>query len=232
MGDTSAINSMENTAKAITRLPKFLRSKICRDFKDAKLNNQSLNLTTLEISLGNKIAELFNPISAIIEHEEKRKRDFRENSHRLERDNRNPLRTFLALEEGTLNYQPNILRCWLCSKDHKIAECNHFVTLSADECLRLVKIKKLSFNCLSISHMISNCKSKVFCRVDNCKKRHHTLLHPVNEGDDSNSSSNDTTQNYETSQHSTIGLNDQTSESLQQSEAAVNTQLGAKHTFL
>ena len=101
-----------------------------------------------------------------------------------------------------------------------------------DERLRLVKVNKLCFNCLSNSHMIKNCKSKVFCRVDNCKKRHHTLLHPVNEGDNSNSSSNDTTQNYQTNQHATIGLNDQTSESPQQSEAAVNTQLGAKHTFL
>ena len=80
--------------------------------------------------------------------------------------------------------------------------------------------------------MIHNCKSKVFCKVDYCKKRHHTLLHPVNEGNNSNSSSNDATQNYQTNQHTTIGLNDQLSESPQQSEAAVNTQLGAKHTFL
>ena len=33
--------------------------------------------------------------------------------------------------------------------------------------------------------------SKVFCRVDNCKKRHRMLLHPVN--DNNNSSSNDAT---------------------------------------
>ena len=80
--------------------------------------------------------------------------------------------------------------------------------------------------------MIHNCKSKVFCKVDNCKKRHHTLLHPVNEGNNSNSSSNDATQNYQTNQHTTIGLNHQIFESPQQSETAVNTQLGAKHTFL
>ena len=61
--------------------------------------------------------------------------------------------------------------------------------------------------------MISSCKSKDFCRVNNCKKRHHTLLHPIN-------------------QHTTIGLNDQTPESSQQSEELVNTQLGEKHTFL
>ena len=80
--------------------------------------------------------------------------------------------------------------------------------------------------------MINSCKSKVFCRVDNCKERHHTLLNPVNEGNNSNSSSNDTTQNYQTNQHTAIGLNDKTLELPQQSEAAVNTQRGAKHTFL
>ena len=75
-------------------------------------------------------------------------------------------------------------------------------------------------------------KSKVFCRVDNCKKRHHTLLHPVNEGNNSDSSSNDATQNYQTNQHVTIGLKYQTSALSQQSEATVNTQLIAKHIFL
>ena len=106
------------------------------------------------------------------------------------------------------------------------------MTLTVDERLRLVKNNKLCFSCLSNSHMIHKCKSKVFCKVDNSKKRHHTLLHPVNQCDNINSSSNDATQNYQTNQHATIGLNHQISESLQQSKAVVNTQLGAKHTFL
>ena len=73
-GDTSAINSIEKTTKAITILPRYLRSKFHRDFKHEKLNNQSVNLKTFEISLGNKVAELFNTISAIIYHQEKQKR--------------------------------------------------------------------------------------------------------------------------------------------------------------
>ena len=145
MGDISAINSIENTTKAITRLSRFLRSKFFRDFKDAKLKNQSLNLTTSEIWLGNKVAELFNPMSAIIDHQQKQRRDFHKDSHCLERDNRNPYRKFLALAEGTPNYQSNILRCWLSSKDHKIAEYHQFVTLSVDERLILVKTKSFKF---------------------------------------------------------------------------------------
>ena len=182
-------------------------TNVTRDFKDPKLNNQSLDLTTFEIWLGNEVVELFNPISAIIDHQEKQRKGFHKDSRRLERDNTNPCCTFLALGEGTSKYQPNILRYWLCSKNLKTAECNQFVTLSVDERLRLVKVSKLCFNCLSNFNMINSCKSTVFCRVDNWKKRHHTLLNPVIECNNNNSSSNDTTQNYETYQHTTIGLN-------------------------
>ena len=95
------------------------------------------------------------------------------------------------------NHQLNTLRCWLCSKDHMIAECNQFVTLSVDD---ISESQQIMF-CLSNSHMINSCKSKVFYRVDNCKKKHHALLHSINEGNNNNSSSNDTTQNYQTNQH-------------------------------
>ena len=61
MGDTSAINSIENTMKAITRLTRYLRSKFYRDFKDAKLNNKSLNLTTCKICLGIKLLNSLIP---------------------------------------------------------------------------------------------------------------------------------------------------------------------------
>ena len=103
------------------------------------------------------------------------------------------------------------------------------VTFLVDERLRLANVNKLCFDCLSNYHTINGCK--VLCMVDNCKKRHHTLLHPVNKGNN-NFSSNDTTQNYQTNHHITIGLNDQTLKLPQQEEAAVNTQLGAKHKFL
>ena len=82
MADTSAINLKENTTKLITRLPRYLRSKFYRDFKDAKLNNQSLNLTKFKICLGNKVAELFNFISAITSHQEKQKQDFHKDSQK------------------------------------------------------------------------------------------------------------------------------------------------------
>ena len=46
--------------------------------------------------------------------------------------------------------------------------------------LKLLKIKKLCFNCLLNTHLINKCKSKTSCKIDCCKKRHHTILHPPN----------------------------------------------------
>ena len=43
MGDTSAIRSIEDITKAITRLPRYL--------KDIRMRNQTFNLTTFQISL-------------------------------------------------------------------------------------------------------------------------------------------------------------------------------------
>ena len=69
--DVSAINLIENITKAITRLPRYLRSKFYWDFRDAKLNNQSLSLQTFKIWLGNQVNKLYDLISAIDNHQEK-----------------------------------------------------------------------------------------------------------------------------------------------------------------
>ena len=40
--------------------------------------------------------------------------------------------------------------------------------------------KKICFNRLSNTHLINKCKSKISCKIDGCKKRHHTILHSPN----------------------------------------------------
>lgn len=60
--------------------------------------------------------------------------------------------------------------------------------------------------------MINSYKSKVFCRVGICKEKHSTLLHAVNLGINNKSPSRNTTQNYQTNQHTAVGLHSRTSE--------------------
>ena len=70
-----------------------------------------------------------------------------------------------------------IFMCWLCSGNHKVSVCPEITVLSHAEKIKLVKDKNLCFNCLSNTHLINNCISKFSCRVSNCGKRHHTILH-------------------------------------------------------
>ena len=42
---------------------------------------------------------------------------------------------------------------------------------------KVVETYTLCWNCLAKGHGIKQCQSKVICRVDGCRKRHHTLLH-------------------------------------------------------
>lgn len=36
---------------------------------------------------------------------------------------------------------------------------------------------ELCWNCKAKGHIIRNCNSKVRCRISDCNKQHHTLLH-------------------------------------------------------
>ena len=99
-------------------------------------------------------------------------------------------------------------QCWLCSKDDKLAECNQFETLSVDERLRLVKVNKLCFNCLSNSHII-NSYSCCYIQLTIIT----TLLLMMQPSNHRNH------QNHRTNQHTAIVLNHQTSALPQQSKA-------------
>ena len=62
------------------------------------------------------------------------------------------------------------------TKIHKVSDCQTLKNISATERRETVKRKGLCFNCLSNTHQISNCKSKVTCKIKGCGKKHNTIL--------------------------------------------------------
>ena len=59
-----------NLAKAIIRLPRFLRQDFFKATKNSNMLDGSLNLITLENWLDKKLKSLFNPLADIISNEE------------------------------------------------------------------------------------------------------------------------------------------------------------------
>ncbi|XP_071057316.1 uncharacterized protein [Onthophagus taurus] len=66
-------------------------------------------------------------------------------------------------------------KCILCSKEHKLHECEKFKNLSVSERLESCHKYRLCHNCLRAGHMMKYCKLYGLCKK--CKGKHHTLIH-------------------------------------------------------
>lgn len=67
--------------------------------------------------------------------------------------------------------------CNICSGPHYIRLCPNFIQLSVAERRNTVKLHRICFNCLTPGHLVLECKNRMNCQK--CNKRHHTLLHDI-----------------------------------------------------
>lgn len=67
------------------------------------------------------------------------------------------------------------VKCAHCNGDHRIYNCERFLSLSFEEKWQFIKEIGLCLNCLSKGHYKSRCRSDSTCRI--CHLRHHTLIH-------------------------------------------------------
>ncbi|XP_075157748.1 uncharacterized protein LOC142231014 [Haematobia irritans] len=65
--------------------------------------------------------------------------------------------------------------CILCETNHTLRVCPKFRQLTAQQRVDVVYKNKICSNCLSSSHLKTNCKSINTCII--CHKSHHSLLH-------------------------------------------------------
>ena len=110
--NVSSANSIENISKAIIRLPKYRRSQFYKYFNENTFSNDHIKLKDFERWLGKRIGEFFDPVSAILEYQEKHLRVYQRGS---ERENKPTYRTFGTLEAS--DGQTNNIRCWLCNRN-------------------------------------------------------------------------------------------------------------------
>ena len=114
MGYDAVLRSIDNVTKAIMRLPKQLRSKFYIDMKETCYDETTINLLVFEKWLGKKINETFNPLASIIENEVKIKYPKYANGRQ----------NMFALSSSSKDESNRVLKCWLCSKDHKVSDCD------------------------------------------------------------------------------------------------------------
>ena len=67
------------------------------------------------------------------------------------------------------------INCIKCNRQHPLEKCTEFLSMGVSQRFELVKKHRMCFNCLSNSHIKSNCTSKTNCQL--CHDRHHVTLH-------------------------------------------------------
>ena len=65
------------------------------------------------------------------------------------------------------------------STSHILQECKSFEGMLTNEKVKVVEEHKLCLCCLLPGHRLSKCRRRNRCEVENCDKRHHTLVHEV-----------------------------------------------------
>ncbi len=65
--------------------------------------------------------------------------------------------------------------CPCCDSSHAIYQCSQFKSLTVDKRFNFARRHRLCFNCLSKTHSIEDCYSKITCKE--CGRKHHSLLH-------------------------------------------------------
>ncbi|XP_055584843.1 uncharacterized protein LOC129737708 [Uranotaenia lowii] len=70
--------------------------------------------------------------------------------------------------------------CLVCGMtNHRLRNCAKFKNLNLEARLKVVEQWKLCETCL-YDHGKWKCRSRYYCTVENCRRRHHYLLHPEN----------------------------------------------------
>ncbi|CAI2733762.1 unnamed protein product [Schistosoma spindalis] len=67
--------------------------------------------------------------------------------------------------------------CVICGENHRIDKCSHFSTLAVNDKWAKAREKGLCFCCLRRGHRSVDCKDRVVCTIEDCRDRHHPLLH-------------------------------------------------------
>ena len=71
--------------------------------------------------------------------------------------------------------------CSICSQRHNIEDCSTFKALNVNERAQLAKEKRLCFRCLkhpsNSDHLAKSCTLRGRCRIENCNRPHHPLIH-------------------------------------------------------
>lgn len=78
-------------------------------------------------------------------------------------------------------------KCYNCKGDHWLEKCPDFLGMNIEGKKKILSTNSLCYRCFRKGHGIKSCNFTKGCTIDNCRSKHHTLLHEQKESNYSNS---------------------------------------------
>ena len=171
MGYETPLLSSDNLTKELMRLPFNLQQDFFKATRDSNLIDSSINLIVFKKWLDKKSKTLFNPLADIIAANDTPPKCPTKPYQPKPGTSINSLTSKSDLHEqqkhdGSAQEKPSSdkdkkdIKCWLCTKSHRLMDCGVFKAKRLDERKEYVKTEKLCFNCFSKGHSLKECNSK------------------------------------------------------------------------
>ena len=188
IGYLNKIENPDSLKKVVARLPFSLRQK-WREVADEKTEAKAREVTIADIAdfVEKKARILTHPIFGDIISEPKSKSvlEGRRSANRrlssFAADAHDPSSSANGgVSDDILVLEPRepTLSCPLCKTTHWLSQCKDFRRRNVSERYQIAREKELCYNCLIPGHYAAVCPKTSFCKVDGCKDKHSTFLHP------------------------------------------------------
>ena len=194
MGYLDEINSADNLRRIVHRLPFHLRTKFVEVADTIQQSGRRPNIKDISAFVAAKARAANNPVfgSVMDVTPDSKRSGTKSKSSFKSRDPSLTRITTLNTQGTTSRNQGNqsrcgsgsghlnakFLACPACNKNHVLMKCQNFERKTFDEHVQIMRKAQLCHNCFQYGHIARGCLAKGACRVDGCKRRHHTLPHP------------------------------------------------------
>jgi len=163
----SDINSFENMARNVRRLPSSLQNRWLRfssKTENEKKGSESC-FSNLQQFVSNEAKIAKSLYAAVLQQKGEKTSNFS-----------NVFTHSTSVSEAKRQSFVN-KNCWFCNAEHKLWDCPQFTQKSLTDRIQFIRRNHLCDNCAKKGHVANYCFSKSACKVTGCKQKHNFSLH-------------------------------------------------------
>ncbi|CAB3995709.1 nek6 si:ch211- NIMA (never in mitosis gene a)-related kinase 6 [Paramuricea clavata] len=189
MGWSDELNNSETLLRIVDRLPSFMQLKWAEKAESILKSERRPRFSDLAQFIQDKADVAANMFGKhVLEARKKATRDLPKG--RIKETARATTLATANKEVPRESGKTATSRCLLCSHDHELSRCDEFKKKSYEERVQIIRSKRICNNCFKSGHFARSCLEKKLCELLECRRKHHTLLHPPNPGPETSSQKN------------------------------------------